>query len=187
MTALHHRERGVELRAEQPGAPRVPRERGERLEDGDGAAVLAESCLDAPDGDDDLLRHAVLLADPGQELAMLASQLAPVLHHPRRHVAPHVRLERLGPLGLTAIARDHAWPRRQTHERLVEQLVTIAARPRFGQEVGEPGIEGLARLGRTGRRDGEDEREGEEQRHAASVAHCLKEWTLTGTTPAEAP
>jgi hypothetical protein len=63
---------------------------------------------DLSDGDDDLRRHAVLLADLGQELAMLGGELAPAAHHPRRRAAPEVRLERLGPLGLTAIARDHA-------------------------------------------------------------------------------
>jgi hypothetical protein len=131
--------------------------------------VPSEARFEAPDGDHDLRRHAVLLADAGQELAMLAGELAPAAHHPRRHAAPEVLLERLGPLGLAAIARDHAGPRRQARERLVEQLVAIAARPRFGQEVGEPRVEGLAGLGRAWRRDAEDEREGQKQRHAASV------------------
>src|SRR3989442_15274925 len=79
VAAFHHRERVVELRAEEPGAPRVPRERGERLEDGDAAAVLAEARLDTPDGDDDLRRHAVLL-----RIRARSSRCSPAISRPRR-------------------------------------------------------------------------------------------------------
>jgi hypothetical protein len=122
-----------------------------------------------PHGDDDLRRHAVLLADLGQELPMLAGELAPAPYHPRRHAAPDVLLERLRPLGLAAITRDHVRERRQAGERLIEQRVVVAARPRFTHEIGEPGVEGLAGLGGARHRDAQDEREGQEQRHAASV------------------
>lgn len=110
---------------------------------------------------------------------MLAGELAPALHHPRRHAASQVLLEAQRPFGLLAIAREHARERRQPRERLAEQLVAVAARPRLHAQLLEPGVEGLAGLGVGDGRAGEDEREGEEDPHAGRVTQCMKEWTLT--------
>jgi hypothetical protein len=104
---MHHRERVVELRAEEPGAPRVPRERAERLEDGDGPP-----CRPKP------------VSKP-----QMATTISGGTPYCSRIWARSSR-SRLA----AASAR----------ERLVEPLVAIAARPRFGHEVGEPDIEGLA-------------------------------------------
>ena len=78
---------------------------------------------------------------------MLAGELAPAPYHRWRHAAPDVLLERLRPLDLAAIARDHAWPRRQSRERLVEQLVAMEVSERVGIDRHSRGLHAPERIG----------------------------------------
>ena len=142
VAARHHRERIVELGSEKGGAPRLPGQRGERLEDGRAAVSGAKPRLDSPQGDNEPGLHPVGVLDPGQERPVVAQVLLAAADHLRRLAPAVVLLEGGDQLGLAPIALHDPAKRPHAREGAAQQLVTEAARACLLEQLVQPLLEG---------------------------------------------
>jgi hypothetical protein len=106
VAALHDCERLEQLAAKEIGAPRLPRQRGQRLEDGIRAGELAVMRFKAPDGEHDARRNPVLGADAPQQRPLFDGMLPSHANDARRHTRPEVAIESDRELGLRGVALD---------------------------------------------------------------------------------
>ena len=123
-------------RAEERRAPRIPRQRRERRDRRPDAAEAAEVRLDAPDGDDDAARHAVLRSTSVEQRLDDARASGGPSESSARQAPRDVGLERQDGLGLGAIALEDDRQRLvDAGERLVDDLLADAARERLGPDA----------------------------------------------------
>ena len=155
-------ERVEELAAKERRASGVPGESGKRRDGRTHAAEAAEVGLDAPDRDDRLRRHAILLANLVEQRTVADSHLPSRSDDPRRQTARDVRFQRQHGLGLGAVALDYH-PERfvDVLQRGIDDVPANAARERLtadlGQPVGERGPGFILGGGRTDRRPRQEE------------------------------
>ena len=145
---------------EQLGAAAVVRERRERPHHRKLADVAgAEIAFQAPDADDQLLRHAELPLDAGQQRGVALQELAGAVDAPLRDAGRGVFLEALAEgAALAAVERENVLVDGDAREGLVDHLPRDALRRRLARDRGDEGVEVAAALG-CERGGGENERD----------------------------
>ena len=145
IAAGHDRQRLEQLVSEEIRSTRFRCKRGERLEHGVGAGEPPVVRLEAPDRQHDALGDAVFRSNPAQDSALFHCLLSPQADDAGRHTRLEIAIEGDRELRLRAVSLDHARNRREAGERRVDQLVAVAARVRFSDQLLEPFLEGTRR------------------------------------------
>src|SRR5207244_789363 len=129
--------------SEEVGTARLPRKRREGAKDGGASDVAAEARLDAPDGEHHAPLHAECALDAVEQLAVLVGAGPAAADEDGRDEIVVVALERDCELRLAAIAGDDARKGLEADERLIDEVLAVAALPGLFDERAEPFLERL--------------------------------------------
>jgi hypothetical protein len=143
-------QRVEEFGAEIRGATRLPRKRRQRLQDRYVTGIAPVSGLGTPDRNEELTLDAERVLEPIEEPCMTAHHLAAARDERRREALRQIGGKVWWRLRLHAIELHDARQRRDSQQRLFDEVAFESAVNRLLHECGAPGME-RQRVARTTR------------------------------------